>query len=159
MTAARNTGVPLGESASRSHLQNFISHSLFSPSRPPGYIFISGSIRDAEKARTAQRQLQTQPMLCQAKRSSLSLALQLGWPVDGRVLQSSLDHFLAELIGPFANARAGRKMVFMHSIFVSLLADALIITRDALIRNSLETHTELHKFAKSNSMWMDASRG
>lgn len=33
-------------------------------------------------------------------------------------------------------------MLFMPSIGLGLLADALVITRDALIRNSLETHNQ-----------------
>ena len=35
-------------------------------------------------------------------------------------------------------------MVFMPAICLGLLADALVITRRALIRNSLDTHTQPH---------------
>ena len=35
-------------------------------------------------------------------------------------------------------------MVFMPAICLCLLADALVITRHALIRNSLDTHTQPH---------------
>jgi hypothetical protein len=56
------------------------------------------------------------------------------------VLQASLDHFLTQLLRPFANAWASREMFLMLSIGVGLLADGLVITRNTLIRNSLETH-------------------
>ena len=75
--------------------------------------------------------------------SAFSKRISLGWPVDRRVLKSSPDHLLAQLVCPFANAWAGSKMVLMPSVCVGLLADVLVIMRHALIRKSLETHTPL----------------
>lgn len=55
-------------------------------------------------------------------------------------MELSPVHLLTQPLCAIANTRAVREVIFVTTVRLGLLADAFIITRHALIRNSLEAH-------------------
>jgi hypothetical protein len=63
-------------------------------------------------------------------------------PINGRVLQSPLDHFVAQPIGVLANRRA-HELMLMRSIRFGLLPNVFIKMYQPFVRHVFETHNQL----------------
>jgi hypothetical protein len=72
--------------------------------------------------------------------------ISLSWPMDRRVVHSSLYHLIAQPLGILPNRGAGRNSVSVRPIRLNLFPNVFVVVSQTLVRHIFNTHNSIPTF-------------